>query len=308
MRIAKVSSLALAIGVASFMLPPSSGLADTDSKPKLIKEAGQPIRLQFADGREAVLKKTVLAGIKIEVPFSINENTCNDKFGASCTYTVPMTNNYFFFAWSKNPDSSLLNQELSIAASANNSAQKIEFTSAVTSLQRSVYPTMPDVLAVENQSITCGDFDWFEANDPAHAGTRRVRAISTETTLPNAETRVDENRFYSTVRDIVLAPPIGKSATVSSATLPPGLENSVPLLFFGDSAWYVKTNSGDVCQFTARSQFAQAVSQFNSIDAKRLPPKDEKTIYIYGNATADKFYKIDSSINDLLGNSWENVK
>ena len=278
----------------------SLSFADEPPKPELIKIAGQPVRLQYPDGREATMKVTAMQLENVAIPFSITENTCNEKTVTGCKYFVPAMFNTFFFAWSKHPNQNKINQPISSPGSDGDSNRKIDFTSSYSSLNRSQFPNAAVLKSTQNQYIVCPTLDWFEPNDPTDESARRVRAISTELAIRNDETGVDENRFYATIRDVKIKQVSKTKIEIESAVLPKSISLSIPFLFFGDAAWYVKSSSGDVCQFTSRAKFADAVADYNAAIKSMTKPEDEKHIYIYGDSDADSLNRIDYNLESQI--------
>lgn len=274
--------------------------ADEPPKPELIKMAGQPVLLKYSDGREAIMKVTSNQIENVGIPFAITENTCNQKLATGCKYYVPSVSNSFFFAWSKHPDPSKIERQIISPGSSDDSDDKLEFASSYSSLNRSQFPNASALKSIPNQYIVCPKLDWFEPNESTIENGRRVRAISNELALRNDETGVDENRFFSTARDVKFNQVSNTTLEIESALLPKSTALTIPFLFFGDAAWYVKSNSGEVCQFTSRAKFADAVADFSAATKNMTKPEEEKHIYIYGDSDADLLNQLDRNLESRI--------
>ncbi len=302
MQTKKINSMTAArkIAVACFALLSYSAVSGaSDLQPDLIKSPGQPVQLKFADGREAVLKMTIQRGVTLPIGFKITENTCNEKVGASCTYSAPISQLKFFFVWSKNNDSSKLDQELVVPALDSNPERKMEFQSLISNLSKADAPTNAEVLAIPEQFIKCSTFDWFEPNVKGNPSTRVVRAISSELTLKNSETNSDENRFFGTIRNVQISAQSADTWIIKSGQITKNLFTAQPFLFFNDSAWYVQKNDGEVCQFTGRARIDAAIAAFQKAVADSKKSESEATLYL-SNPVDDKLYNIDGSINSQI--------
>ena len=297
---------------------PSFSLAQQNESPKpaIRKVLGQPIFVDFPDGREAVVKYTVLdTQNPLSIPFQVFDSLCSDRRGMSCTFQMPYRSIYYFLVWSKHPDPEKLNQPLRYknANESRNDSRLFETQLFTSGIERKFTPKLVSGMAPNR--LVCNDFSWLPGGSKEAPTTVSVKQWNTEFMTDNPETGVSENRTAFGALNLQLTKSSPQSLDVTNVDyFASSFGGITSILISGDvQNLTIQKDAKTLCSAELKpASLASAISEISNAEKRRTPPEQEKNVYLYGQDEASRAVEtgkdgVADELQDLL-NSFEYVK
>jgi hypothetical protein len=274
------------------------------ANPVVSVKLGEPVRLVFSDGREAVMKVSTVAAPDFTIPFAVTETLCSDHQNIHCSFNISAKSQTYFFAWEKNPDAAKINQQLMVNGSGTNLTEQAILVIGAEA------PYAPIISAGTHQPrMVCDDFSWLpEGKAEAPASARIVRWES-EFMFANPETGANENRSLGGAFNVTLQRDTPKSLALSgieSMVDVLGVINSQMIFLFAGSSLslVIDNHKGDTCQATIQTDGGAIQAQAGQL--KRPDAATEKNVYIVGSdelLSRPRLFDFKTFFANLAGNS-----
>ncbi|CAN5573733.1 hypothetical protein BH10BDE1_BH10BDE1_32760 [soil metagenome] len=168
--------------------------------PVVQRNAGQPVTITWADGREATLEVTATISERAALPMGINENSCEPSQRVQCEYRSGLSVETYRLAWTKHSDAAKLEKTVSTGISSDPRRNPLIMQATWTRVDNVLFPGLQqEALADE---ISCPSWKWL-GQGPTLPASLTIPSISTEFMLPNPNTNQVENKTIMTATDIV---------------------------------------------------------------------------------------------------------
>jgi hypothetical protein len=257
-------------------------------KPVVTTVIGQPVRIDFQDGRVAVLKSTTIdAANPLSVSFQVFDSLCSDHRGMQCKYLTPYRSTWYFFTWEKNPDASKINQPLRFKNSDNNTSTEageiFESQSFMAGTESAFAPKL--TAGMPTTKLVCDDFSWLPGESKVAPATAFIRRWDSEIMTENPETGVSENRTFTSAMNLQLSRVNDSTLEISSIkAFASSFGGITGILVSGDvSTLSLNDGKNGVCGVEIKpGGLSEAASNVQSAEERRTPPEKETNIYIYG--------------------------
>lgn len=277
--------------------------------------AGQPVSVDFQDGRIAVVKKSaVSANDQLSIPFQVFDSLCADARGMSCVYRLSFRTVFYFLAWSQHPDAAKVNQPLKRIFPAgtviSEEGRKIENSDFYSGTEGHLFPVVTQGLPVAQ--VECDDFSWLPTKTKEAPAALEALRWDSEMMMENPETGVNENRTTGGGAHISLRRSSPRSLAISSVgafTSQYGFNNGA--LVVGDvSTMTLDDQKGGYCSVELKpGGLADVTAQVRNLKSQRVDPAKETNIYLYGSDEASFVYEKNvRSFASGLSNLLQNVK
>jgi hypothetical protein len=256
--------------------------------PSVTAILGQPITIDFHDGRVAVIKKTISESASLlSIPFQVSDSLCSDTRGQQCFYKTPYRSIYYFAVWLKHPDQTKIDQPLMSSQDKINpkpdDQRRIEERTQILGAETQILPKMSSGLL--KPEITCDDFSWLPSGTKDAPDTLLGKRWDSELMAPNSETGANENRVVTTVINVLWEKTEPQVLRLKSIG---GIANAfgglTAILVFNDvTTATLEDKKGGLCSVELKpGSFADVIKQVGQIDAARTSPALEKHVYIAG--------------------------
>lgn len=236
----------------------------------VIAENGQPVRVQWPDGREAVFKVTSADSDWFSSTFKVTDNDCSNRQNMVCRYGFKMRRLWVSLVWSKHPDRSRIDQTVEYSYSRySDSFSKLEYEVFVTGLKPTGIPELDNGLPPHE--IECEDFSWFPHGTIEAPDNVFVVRWESEDNVMNPETNLTENRSTSGVLGVEFKRVAPSRLRVERIDALAGLaENFQVLMSSAAGSVAVQGSDGDICLAGITTRIIpEIIGVFSSLEKRR---------------------------------------
>lgn len=264
-----------------------------EGTPRLKLDPGQPVIMEFSDGRQADLKMVPLETDVLSVPFVISDNNCSNRQGMICIYKFKLRRLFFAMIWTKHPDPERLgkilkSKENSSSSSEDQNVQELKIDVLMSGLEskKNLYNS-----GLPKHQIVCDDFSWLPTQTKSAPSSLKINRWEGEFNFENLETAANENRPASGAYGVIFNRLDSKTVEVSDVLSWKGLskENAI-LNLFSNLGLSATQNNGEMCEIGISNSGYDDVlrPEFHKLEEKILPYSQAPTFIYEPNGILDR--------------------
>ena len=188
-----------------------SAAAFATDKIEVHRVKGEPLRVNFPDGRIAELAVDRRPAFYSSIGVEVTENTCTEKIHTVCKYYVSLKFATLNLRWLKHPDAAKVGQTLMGKTKAASAIGEFPFIEQ-SFLVQSDRPRFPILVGeLPHEALECPDYSWLPGSGVAVPPSINVARWDVELMVANPETGLNESRTLGMNLNVLLkADPKGR--------------------------------------------------------------------------------------------------